>query len=85
MSFTVPTVDLAELAALPGLVRQLQAQVAELEARLTVAERRPYTVQQAADALGVNPKTIRRRCAAGEMRHERVGTRVVVYLDPPKH
>jgi excisionase family DNA binding protein len=75
-------VDLEQLASLPALVQQLQAEVDELRRRLTVAERRPYTVDEAARALGVDPKTIRRRCERGEMQHQRVGRRVVVYLQP---
>jgi excisionase family DNA binding protein len=73
-------VDLAELAALPVVVEQLQTRVRELEQRLTIAERRPFSVAEAAKALGVCQKTVRRRIDAGELQHQRTGTRVVVYL-----
>jgi excisionase family DNA binding protein len=74
------TVDLVQLAALPDIVQQLQARVEGLEQRLTVAERRPYSVADAARALGVSEKTIRRRIAMGKIQHQRTGARVVVYL-----
>ena len=74
------TVDLAQLAALPEVVEELQTRISELEERLTLAERRPYSVAQAAKALGVCEKTVRRRIDAGELQHQRTGARVVVYL-----
>jgi excisionase family DNA binding protein len=74
------TVDLVQLAALPEVVEQLQTRISELEERLTLAERRPYSVAQAAKALGVCEKTVRRRIDAGELQHQRTGARVVVYL-----
>lgn len=74
------TVDLAQLAALPEVVEQLQTRISELEERLTLAERRPYSVAEAAKALGVCEKTVRRRIDAGELQHQRTGSRVVVYL-----
>jgi excisionase family DNA binding protein len=74
------TVDLAQLAALPDVVEQLQNRISELEERLTLAERRPYSVAEAAKALGVCEKTVRRRIDAGELQHQRTGARVVVYL-----
>lgn len=75
-------VNLEALGALPDVVEDLQRRVAELEGRLTVAERKPVTVAAAAAALGVSTKTIRRRIAAGEIQHARTGSRVVVYLPP---
>jgi excisionase family DNA binding protein len=74
-------VDLAQLAELPGMVQALQDRVRELESRLVVAERRPMTVKQAAAALGVSEKTVRRQCDAGKLPHRRIGSRITVY--PP--
>jgi excisionase family DNA binding protein len=73
-------VDLAQLAELPGIVQTLLERVRELESRLVVAERRPMTVKQAAAALGVSEKTVRRQIDAGKLQHQRTGARVVVYL-----
>jgi excisionase family DNA binding protein len=75
------TIDLGALASLPAVVEQLRARLEELEERLAVAERRPYTVTEAARALGVSEKTIRRRIEAGQIRHAWTGRRVSVYLD----
>lgn len=74
------TIDLAQLATLPSVVDELQARIQELEVRITVAERRPHSVADAAKALGVSQKTIRRRIERGEIQHQRTGSRVVVYL-----
>ena len=74
--------SLEALGALPDIVEDLQRRVTELEGRLTVAERKPLSVADAAAALGVSTKTIRRRIAAGEIQHARTGARVVVYLPP---
>lgn len=71
-----------QLQQLPGVVARLQERVAELEDRLVVAERRPLTVAQAAEALGVAQRTIRRRIRAGTIQHRRTGRRVAVYLSP---
>jgi excisionase family DNA binding protein len=78
------TIDLAQLAALPDVVDQLQERIEELEQRLTVAERRPFAVAEAAKALGVSEKTIRRRIERGEIQHQRTGSRIVVYLPRPR-
>jgi len=77
-------VNIEALGALPDVVQDLQRRVAELEGRLTVAERKPLSVVDAAAALGVSTKTIRRRIAAGEIQHARTGARVVVYLPPSR-
>jgi len=79
----VSAIDLADLAALPALVTELRIRIETLEGRLTVAERRPYTVAQAAGALGVSEKTIRRRVAAGSLKVARTGSRIAIYLDDP--
>lgn len=77
------TIDLAQLATLPSVVDELQARIEQLEVRIAVAERRPYSVADAAKALGVSEKTIRRRIERGEIQHQRTGSRVVVYLPRP--
>ena len=74
-------VDLSQLAELPGIVQALQVRVQELERRLVVAERKAYSVNDAAKALGVSAKTVRRRITAGELQHKWTGKRVAVYLD----
>lgn len=74
------TIDLAQLATLPSVVDELQTRIEQLELRITVAERRPYAVAEAAKALGVSQKTIRRRIERGEIQHQRTGSRIVVYL-----
>jgi excisionase family DNA binding protein len=71
------------LADLPRVVAELQARLETLEGRLTVAERRPYSVADAAAALGVSQKTIRRRVADGSLRTVRTGSRIAIYLDEP--
>lgn len=71
---------LALLASLPDAVAHLEKRVAALEARLVVAERRPYSVAAASKALGVSEKTIRRKVATGALRYERTGSRIAVYL-----
>jgi excisionase family DNA binding protein len=87
----IPAVPTAEafaatfgaLADLPRVVAELQARIETLESRLTVAERRPYTVAQAAEALGVSQKTIRRRVTEGSLKVVRTGSRIAIYLDDP--
>jgi excisionase family DNA binding protein len=74
-------IDLAELAQLPSVVAELHARVETLEGRLALAERRPFTVAQAAQALGVSQKTIRRRVADGALKVVRTGSRIAIYLD----
>lgn len=74
---------LTQLADLPRIVAELQAKIETLETRLTLAERRPFTVAQASAALGVSQKTIRRRVADGSLRVVRTGSRIAIYLDEP--
>ena len=71
------------LADLPRVVVELQARIETLEGRLTVAERRPYSVAEAAEALGVSEKTIRRRVVDGGLKVVRTGSRIAIYLDDP--
>jgi excisionase family DNA binding protein len=72
------------LADLPRVVVELQTRVTDLEMRLTLAERRPYSVAEAARALGVSQKTIRRRVADGSLKVIRTGSRIAIYLDEPR-
>jgi excisionase family DNA binding protein len=71
------------LADLPRVVVELQTRLTNLETRLTLAERRPYSVAEAARALGVSQKTIRRRVADGGLKVVRTGARIAIYLDEP--
>jgi excisionase family DNA binding protein len=85
---TVPTAEafattFGALADLPRVVAELQARIETLEGRLTVAERRPYSVAEAAAALGVSEKTIRRRVTDGGLKVVRTGSRIAIYLDDP--
>jgi hypothetical protein len=69
-------VDLTQLADLPRVIQHLQERVQKLEVRLTVAERRPLIVAEAARALEVHPRTVRRMCARGELQQPRGLVRV---------
>jgi excisionase family DNA binding protein len=43
-----------------------------------VSERRTYTVAEFAELLGVGRQTVYDACARGELRHVRMGTRIVI-------
>jgi excisionase family DNA binding protein len=74
-------VDLAELAALPAVVADLQARICDLEKRLIVVEHRGLSVREAAERRGCCEKTIRRQIEDGEIEHRWTGGRVAVFLD----
>ncbi len=72
-------IDLSELAALPGLVKQLQARVAQLEAQLAGAP--PQTdrlvgVAEAAQMLGMTENAVRCAAQRGSLPSVKVGRRV---------
>jgi excisionase family DNA binding protein len=46
-----------------------EEQEIEREKRATTPTKRPLTIKEAADKIGVSEKTIRRWCKAGKMRH----------------
>lgn len=71
-----------ELQGLPAQMAEMRERITYLEDRLAIAERSPLTVAQAAQALGVTEKTVRRQIAAGKIQHRRTGSRVSVYLAP---
>jgi excisionase family DNA binding protein len=70
-------VDLNELAALPSLVRALQARVAELERSREPVEPEPLIdVDAAAELLGMTPVAVRAAARRGTLPAVHVGRRV---------
>ena len=74
---TTPSTTLADLEDLPAVVRQLEARVSELEARLSA--RRPEAlldVHGAAQMLHMTPTAVRSAAYRGSLPCVRVGTRL---------
>jgi hypothetical protein len=65
-------VDLAELAQLPAVVRQLQDRVRELEAHIQ-APKPLVDAKQAAKLLGMSPAAVRAAAYRGTVKSVRVG------------
>jgi excisionase family DNA binding protein len=71
------TVDLSELAALPGLVQRLQAKVDDLEAKLAQPDDgQLLDVQGAADLLQLSRSALRQAAYRGTIPSVRIGRRL---------
>ena len=66
------TIDLDQLAALPALVRQLQARVTELEARVQ-APKALVDAHEAGRLLGMSPAAVRAAAYRGTVKSVRIG------------